>query len=145
MKALIIVDMLNDFVDGKLENPKAQEITPPLQRLLEHAREALEITIEILRATDARGEFQWFDALGQGMHDEGWRYQPRPDRRISPLAAIPIGIGLSQDGDIALFLTGSRQRFGLGSPFGRDCKSTLECQAHAVSSLPSLTDAARDH
>jgi nicotinamidase-related amidase len=39
MKALIIVDMLNDFVDGKLANPKAQEITPPLQRLLEHARE----------------------------------------------------------------------------------------------------------
>jgi nicotinamidase-related amidase len=39
MKALIIVDMLNDFVDGKLANPKAQKITPPLQRLLEHARE----------------------------------------------------------------------------------------------------------
>ena len=39
MKALIIVDMLNDFVDGKLANPKAQAITPPLQRLLAHARE----------------------------------------------------------------------------------------------------------
>ena len=39
MKALIIVDMLKDFVDGKLANPKAQAITPPLQRLLEHARE----------------------------------------------------------------------------------------------------------
>jgi nicotinamidase-related amidase len=40
MKALIIVDMLKDFVDGKLANPRAKEITPPLQRLLAHAREA---------------------------------------------------------------------------------------------------------
>jgi nicotinamidase-related amidase len=39
MKALIIVDMLNDFVDGKLANPKAQAIVGPLQRLLAHARE----------------------------------------------------------------------------------------------------------
>jgi nicotinamidase-related amidase len=39
MRALIIVDMLNDFVDGKLANPKAQAIIEPLQRLLEHARE----------------------------------------------------------------------------------------------------------
>jgi nicotinamidase-related amidase len=39
MKALIIVDMLNDFVDGKLANPKAQAIVDPLQRLLAHARE----------------------------------------------------------------------------------------------------------
>jgi nicotinamidase-related amidase len=38
MKALIIVDMLKDFVDGKLANPKAQAITEPLQRLLGHAR-----------------------------------------------------------------------------------------------------------
>jgi nicotinamidase-related amidase len=39
MRALIIVDMLNDFVDGKLANPKAQAIVEPLQRLLSHARE----------------------------------------------------------------------------------------------------------
>jgi nicotinamidase-related amidase len=39
MRALIIVDMLNDFVDGKLANPKAQAIIGPLQRLLAHARE----------------------------------------------------------------------------------------------------------
>ena len=30
MKALIIVDMLNDFVDGKLANPRAQGIVEPL-------------------------------------------------------------------------------------------------------------------
>ncbi len=40
MKALIIVDMLEDFVDGALANPKAQAIVPHLQRLLAHAREA---------------------------------------------------------------------------------------------------------
>ena len=39
MKALVIVDMLKDFVDGKLANPKAQRIIEPLQRLLAHARE----------------------------------------------------------------------------------------------------------
>lgn len=38
MKALIIVDMLKDFVDGKLANPKAQAIVGPLQKLLAHAR-----------------------------------------------------------------------------------------------------------
>ena len=40
MRALIIVDMLNEFVDGRLANPKAQAIIEPLQRLLAHAREA---------------------------------------------------------------------------------------------------------
>ena len=39
MKALIIVDMLKDFVDGSLANPRAQSIVSPLQRLLAHARE----------------------------------------------------------------------------------------------------------
>jgi nicotinamidase-related amidase len=39
MRALIIVDMLNDFVDGKLANPKAQAIIAPLQQLLQHARD----------------------------------------------------------------------------------------------------------
>lgn len=38
MKALIIVDMLEDFVDGALANPRAQAIIPALQRLLAHAR-----------------------------------------------------------------------------------------------------------
>ena len=40
MKALVIVDMLKDFVDGTLANPRAQAIVPPLQRLLAHARAA---------------------------------------------------------------------------------------------------------
>ena len=39
MRALIVVDMLNDFVDGKLANPKAQAIIAPLQRLLAQARD----------------------------------------------------------------------------------------------------------
>jgi nicotinamidase-related amidase len=39
MRALIIVDMLKDFVDGELANPRAQAIVEPLQRLLAHARE----------------------------------------------------------------------------------------------------------
>ncbi len=39
MKALIIVDMLADFVDGKLANARAQAIVEPVRRLLAHARE----------------------------------------------------------------------------------------------------------
>jgi nicotinamidase-related amidase len=39
MRALIIVDMLNDFVDGKLANPKAQAVIAPLPQLLQHARD----------------------------------------------------------------------------------------------------------
>lgn len=39
MRALIIVDMLKDFVDGALANPRAQAIIPPLRQLLAHARE----------------------------------------------------------------------------------------------------------
>ncbi len=38
VKALVIVDMLNDFVEGKLANPKAKAIIGPLQELLRHAR-----------------------------------------------------------------------------------------------------------
>ncbi len=40
MKALVIVDMLDDFVDGALANKRARDIIEPLQRLLAHAREA---------------------------------------------------------------------------------------------------------
>lgn len=39
MKALVIVDMLKDFVDGSLANPRAQGMIGPLGRLLAHARE----------------------------------------------------------------------------------------------------------
>jgi nicotinamidase-related amidase len=38
MKALLIVDMLEDFVDGSLANPRAQAIVGPLRALLDHAR-----------------------------------------------------------------------------------------------------------
>jgi nicotinamidase-related amidase len=38
VKALVIIDMLDAFVDGALANPRAQAIVPPLKRILEHAR-----------------------------------------------------------------------------------------------------------
>jgi nicotinamidase-related amidase len=38
MKALVIVDMLDDFVTGALANPHAERIVEPLARLLTHAR-----------------------------------------------------------------------------------------------------------
>ena len=39
MKALVVIDMLDDFVHGALANARALEIVPPLQELLRHARE----------------------------------------------------------------------------------------------------------
>jgi nicotinamidase-related amidase len=39
MKALVIIDMLEDFVHGALANPRAEAILPRLRRLLEYARE----------------------------------------------------------------------------------------------------------
>jgi nicotinamidase-related amidase len=39
MKALVVVDMLDDFVEGSLANPRAREIVEPIQRLLAHARD----------------------------------------------------------------------------------------------------------
>ncbi|MCY4419549.1 MAG: cysteine hydrolase [Cytophagales bacterium] len=38
--ALIIIDMLNDFVDGVLANKDAYEIIPRIKSLLEHARKS---------------------------------------------------------------------------------------------------------
>ena len=41
MKALIIIDMLNDFYTGVLANREsAEKIVPPIQRLLKHARDS---------------------------------------------------------------------------------------------------------
>jgi len=39
VKAVIVVDMLKDFVDGQLANPLAERIIDPLERLLAHAHE----------------------------------------------------------------------------------------------------------
>lgn len=38
MKALVVVDMLRDFVGGKLANPNAAAIIEPIALLLDHAR-----------------------------------------------------------------------------------------------------------
>jgi nicotinamidase-related amidase len=38
MKALLIVDMLNDFMTGKIANPRAERIVPHIQQLLKQAR-----------------------------------------------------------------------------------------------------------
>lgn len=38
MKALVVIDMLNDFVTGKIANPRAERIMPNVQELLARAR-----------------------------------------------------------------------------------------------------------
>ncbi len=38
MKALVVIDMLNDFVTGKISNPRAEGIIPSIRELLAQAR-----------------------------------------------------------------------------------------------------------
>jgi nicotinamidase-related amidase len=38
MRALVVIDMLNDFVTGKIANPRAERIIPTIGDLLERAR-----------------------------------------------------------------------------------------------------------
>jgi len=38
MKALVVIDMLNDFVTGKIANPRAEGIIPSIRELLAQAR-----------------------------------------------------------------------------------------------------------
>jgi nicotinamidase-related amidase len=38
MKALVVIDMLNDFVTGKIANPRAERIIPTIGALLDRAR-----------------------------------------------------------------------------------------------------------
>jgi nicotinamidase-related amidase len=38
MKALVVIDMLNDFVTGKIANPRAEQIIPNIEGLVEKAR-----------------------------------------------------------------------------------------------------------
>ncbi|HWO69277.1 MAG TPA: isochorismatase family cysteine hydrolase [Actinomycetota bacterium] len=38
MQALVVIDMLNDFVTGKIANPRAERIIPTIGDLLEQAR-----------------------------------------------------------------------------------------------------------
>jgi len=40
MRALIVIDMLEDFVRGPLANARVEPIVPPLRHLLAHARES---------------------------------------------------------------------------------------------------------
>jgi nicotinamidase-related amidase len=45
MRALIVIDMLEDFVHGALANPRAEEILDPLRKLLAHARSEGWVTV----------------------------------------------------------------------------------------------------
>ncbi len=38
MKALVVIDMLNDFVTGKIANPRAERIIPTIKELVQKAR-----------------------------------------------------------------------------------------------------------
>jgi nicotinamidase-related amidase len=49
-KAVIIIDMLNDFVTGKLETKRAKHIIPNLKRLVEAARKS---NVSVIYSNDA--------------------------------------------------------------------------------------------
>jgi nicotinamidase-related amidase len=88
MRALIIDDMLHDFVDGKLANPNAQAIVQPLRRLLEHARSEGWVVVfsnDAHRPEDAEvriwGEHAMAGTPGAEVIPE---LEPRGDEIVSP-------------------------------------------------------------
>lgn len=52
MKALVVIDMLNDFVTGKIANPRSERIVPTIAELLERARSEREEWL-VVYANDA--------------------------------------------------------------------------------------------
>jgi nicotinamidase-related amidase len=50
VEALIVIDMLNDFITGKLKNERAKHIIPNIKRLIEAARKA---HISVIYSNDA--------------------------------------------------------------------------------------------
>ena len=50
MEALIVIDMLNDFVTGKLKTERAKHIIPSIRRLIQAARDA---NIPVIYSNDA--------------------------------------------------------------------------------------------
>jgi nicotinamidase-related amidase len=53
---VVIIDMLNDFVTGKLENKRAERIIPSLKRLIEAAREN---DVPVIYSNDAHRAEDW--------------------------------------------------------------------------------------
>ena len=49
-KAVIVIDMLNDFVTGKLENERAKRIIPNIKKLVEAARKS---NVPVIYSNDA--------------------------------------------------------------------------------------------
>jgi nicotinamidase-related amidase len=105
MKALVIVDMLDDFVTGALANPCAQRIVEPLARLLEHARR--DDGWVVVFSNDAHdpadpelqvwGEHAMAGSAGARVISE-LEPQPGPDEIVSPKRAYGAfdGTGLDE-------------------------------------------------
>lgn len=58
MKALLVVDMLNDFVTGKIENPRAETIIPWIAELLQKARSDDEWMVVYANDAHLPGDFE---------------------------------------------------------------------------------------
>ena len=62
-RAIIVIDMLNDFVTGSIACERAQRIIPPLQKLLAAARES---GVPVIYSNDGQGNFtatEWLPPL----------------------------------------------------------------------------------
>jgi len=108
MRALIVIDMLEDFVDGALVNPRARQIVEPLQRLLAHARHEGWV---VVFSNDAHepgdpelaiwGEHAMAGAPGSQVID-ALRPHPGPRELISPKRAYGAFDGTGLDEQLRL-------------------------------------------
>ena len=116
MKALVIVDMLDDFVTGALANPHAERIVEPLARLLEHARARPTTGSSSSRTTRttrpipscACGASTRWPAARARRSSPSWSRGPAPREIVSPKRAYGAfdGTGLDEQ------LQGARRRRG---------------------------------
>jgi nicotinamidase-related amidase len=69
--AVIVIDMINDFVTGALKSDRAAKIIPNIKALLDHAREH---KIPVVYATDAHlhGVDREFDVWGKHAEAGSW-------------------------------------------------------------------------
>lgn len=57
-RALLVVDMLNDFVTGKIANPRSERITPNIRDLLEKARSDEDWVVVYANDAHLPGDFE---------------------------------------------------------------------------------------
>ena len=77
MKAIVFIDVQNDFIDGALKNEKAIEVTP---KIIEFAKECVEKGYKLYATRDTHEKTEWIDnnytrKLQRVLNEKGYEYE----------------------------------------------------------------------